>query len=76
MGIDRYSLSRASYFPEYWNNFFQIFINRYVQIHLEKAKNKDKIKVLSGYILPHFILEVISSSCYELINYLCKIKNN
>ena len=53
-GIGRYSLSISLYFLEYWDYPFQIFINKHALVHFEKAKNKHKIKVLSGAISPDF----------------------
>ena len=53
-GIGRYSLSLSLYFLEHWDYPFQIFINRHALVHFEKAKNKDKIKVISGAVSPDF----------------------
>jgi glycosyltransferase involved in cell wall biosynthesis len=53
-GIGRYSLSISLYFLEHWDYPFQIFINKHALVHFEKAKNKDKIKVISGTVSPDF----------------------
>ena len=53
-GIGRYSLSISLYFLEYWDYPFQLFINKHALVHFEKAKNRDKIKVISGTVSPDF----------------------
>ena len=53
-GIGRYSLSLSLYFLEHWDYPFQIFINKHALVHFEKAKNRDKIKVISGTVSPDF----------------------
>lgn len=53
-GIGRYSLSISLYFLEHWNYPFQLFINKHALVHFAKAKNKEKIKVISGTISPDF----------------------
>ncbi len=53
-GIGRYSLSLSLYLLEHWDYPFQIFINRHALVHFEKAKNKDKIKVISGAVSPDY----------------------
>ncbi|MCR4290993.1 MAG: glycosyltransferase family 4 protein [Candidatus Scalindua sp.] len=53
-GIGRHSLSISLYFLEHWDYPFQLFINKHALVHFENAKNKDKIKVISGAVSPDF----------------------
>lgn len=51
-GIGRYSLSISLYFLEHWDYPFQLFINNRASVHFKEVQNKNKIKLVSGYISP------------------------
>ena len=51
-GIGRYALSVSLCFLEYWDYPFRIIINRSALVHFKNAKNRDKIKVVSGALSP------------------------